>query len=74
MKLYIYGLVELYGSQRQYLGPVHGFASNLTPLLLGKSLLTDEDFQQISAKAMMTLVRTALQSKFYIRSNVFGRN
>ena len=52
--------VDLYGSQRQYLGPVHGFASNLIPLLIGKSLLTEEEFQQISAKAMTTLVQTAV--------------
>ena len=52
--------VDLYGSQRQYLGPVHGFASNLTPLLMGKSLLSDKEFQHISAKAMTTAVRTAV--------------
>ncbi len=52
--------IDLYGSQRQFLGPVHGFASNLTPLLIGQSLLTDEEFQDISTKAMMTLVQTAV--------------
>lgn len=52
--------VDLYGSQRQYLGPVHGFASNLTPLLIGKSLLAEAEFQDISTKAMMTVVQTAL--------------
>ena len=52
--------VDLYGSQRQYLGPVHGFASNLTPLLIGKSLLSKEEFQSISAKAMTTVVQTAV--------------
>lgn len=52
--------IDLYGSQQQWLGPVHGFASNLTPLLIGQSLLTDEEFQDISTKAMMTLVQTAV--------------
>lgn len=52
--------VDLYGSQQQWLGPVHGFASNLTPLLIGQSLLTDEQFQHISTKAMTTLVQTAV--------------
>ena len=52
--------VDLYGSLRQYLGPVHGFASNLTPLLVGKSLLTEAEFQSIAAKAMTTVVRTAV--------------
>lgn len=52
--------IDLYGSQRQFLGPVHGFASNLTPLLIGQSLLSDEEFQQISAKAMRTVVNTAV--------------
>lgn len=52
--------IDLYGNQRQYLGPVHGFASNLVPLLVGRSLLTDEDFAEIAAKAMETLVQTAV--------------
>lgn len=52
--------IDLYGSQKQYLGPVHGFASNLIPLLIGQSLLEEDQFQQISAKAMMTLVNTAV--------------
>jgi len=51
--------IDLYGSQRQWLGPVHGFASNLTPLIIGRSLQTNEDFQDIAAKAMVTLVKTA---------------
>lgn len=52
--------VDLYGSHQQWLGPVHGFASNLTPLLVGQSLLSDETFEDISAKAMMTTVQTAV--------------
>ncbi len=52
--------IDLYGSQQQWLGPVHGFASNLTPLLVGQSLLTDTEFQDISTKAMTTLVQTAV--------------
>ena len=52
--------INLYGSQRLWLGPVHGFASNLTPLIVGQSLLTDEEFQDISDKAMTTVVQTAV--------------
>ncbi len=52
--------VDLYGSHQQWLGPVHGFASNLTPFLVGQSLLSDQTFQDISAKAMMTTVQTAV--------------
>jgi len=52
--------VDLYGSHQQWLGPVHGFASNLTPLLVGRLLLSDETFEDISAKAMMTTVQTAV--------------
>lgn len=52
--------VDLYGSQQQWLGPVHGFASNLTPLIVGRSLLSEEAFQDISARAMTTLVHTAV--------------
>ena len=52
--------IDLYDRQRQWLGPVHGFASNLTPLLIGQSLLTNEQFQDISVKAMTTLVQTAV--------------
>jgi lantibiotic modifying enzyme len=52
--------IDLYGAQQQWLGPVHGFASNLTPLLVGRSLLSDEQFQDISHKAMMTVLQTAV--------------
>ncbi|PSN75860.1 lanthionine synthetase, partial [filamentous cyanobacterium CCP4] len=51
--------VDLYGSQQQWLGPVHGFASNLTPLIVGQSLLPESDLQAIAAKAMQTVVQTA---------------
>jgi len=40
-------------------GPVHGFASNLTPLLVGQLLLSDGDVQDIATRAMTTLVQTA---------------
>jgi lantibiotic modifying enzyme len=52
--------IDLYGLQQQWLGPVHGFAGNLIPLLVGQSLLTAMEFQDILTKAMMTLVRTAV--------------
>ncbi|MBD2122327.1 LanC-like protein [Trichocoleus sp. FACHB-262] len=52
--------VDLYGTHQQWLGPVHGFASNLTPLLVGQSLLSEEVFQDIATKAMATVVQTAV--------------
>ncbi|HEY9749675.1 MAG TPA: LanC-like protein [Allocoleopsis sp.] len=52
--------VDLYGTQQQWLGPVHGFASNLTPLIVGRSLLSEEVFQDIATKAMATVVQTAV--------------
>lgn len=52
--------IDLYGSQQQYLGPVHGFASNLTPLLVGRQLLSQAEFEAIAAKAMTTTVNTAV--------------
>lgn len=52
--------IDLYGQQQQWLGPVHGFASNLTPLLVGQSLLNDDEWQDIATKAMTTLVQTAV--------------
>ena len=52
--------IDLYGSQQKYLGPVHGFAGNLVPLLVGRSLLTDQEFAEIATKAMATLVQTAV--------------
>ncbi|MBE9159382.1 LanC-like protein [Nodosilinea sp. LEGE 06152] len=57
--------VDLYGSQQQWLGPVHGFASNLTPLIVGQSLLPEDDFQAIAAKAMQTVVQTAVVEDDY---------
>jgi len=51
--------IDLYGSQKQWLGPVHGFASNMTPLLVGQSLLSNEDVQDIATRVMTTLVQTA---------------
>lgn len=56
--------IDLYGKKQQYLGPVHGFASNLTPLLIGQSLLADGEFQQLAAKAMTTLVKTAVTDDY----------
>ncbi|MEP0873667.1 LanC-like protein [Trichocoleus desertorum AS-A10] len=52
--------VDLYGTHQQWLGSVHGFASNLTPLIVGQSLLSEEVFQDIATKAMATVVQTAV--------------
>ncbi|MBD1865632.1 MULTISPECIES: hypothetical protein [Trichocoleus] len=55
--------VDLYGTHQQWLGPVHGFASNLTPLIVGQSLLSEEVFQDIATKAMATVVQTAVMEE-----------
>jgi hypothetical protein len=53
---------DLYGSQQRWLGPVHGYAGNMIPMLVGWDWLTAEQRAQISHAVPQTLVRTAFQS------------
>lgn len=50
---------DLYGSKKRYLGPVHGFAGNIIPLIEGRELLGVERYQTVAARAMQTAVNTA---------------
>lgn len=56
---------DLYGSKRKYMGPVHGFAGNIIPLIEGKDLLGDEAYQAIALKVMSTVVNTAYSDEKY---------
>lgn len=51
---------ELYGSNQKYLGPVHGFAGNVIPLIEGKHFFTEEKYAEICTKVFSTVVRTAI--------------
>jgi hypothetical protein len=46
---------DLYGAQRQYLGPVHGFAGNMIPLLRGWHWLTEAQRARIADVAQLTV-------------------
>jgi lantibiotic modifying enzyme len=50
---------DLYGSQKRYLGPVHGFAGNIIPLIEGRELLGIGVYETLAARAMETAVNTA---------------
>ncbi|MBT4644847.1 MAG: lanthionine synthetase [Deltaproteobacteria bacterium] len=50
---------ELYGENRKYLGPVHGFTGNIIPLIKGRRLLPEEQFEMICSRVMETIVNTA---------------
>ncbi len=50
---------ELYGGNRKYLGPVHGFAGNVIPLIKGCRLLPEEQFDMICSRVMETVINSA---------------
>lgn len=50
---------DLYGAKHKYLGPVHGFAGNLLPLIEGRELLPHREYEDICAKVVETAVNTA---------------
>jgi Lanthionine synthetase C-like protein len=53
---------DLYGTHLRWLGPVHGYAGNMIPLLRGWGWLRAEQRVQIAAAVPKTLGRTAFQS------------
>lgn len=53
---------DLYGKQQQYLGPVHGFAGNMIPLIRGWSWLTERQRARITDAAQRTLSAHACRS------------
>jgi Lanthionine synthetase C-like protein len=53
---------DLYGSHRQWLGPVHGFAGNMIPLLRGWAFLTEAQRATIAEAVPRTLAANAWRS------------
>jgi hypothetical protein len=49
----------LYGSRRQFLGPVHGYAGNMIPLLRGWNWLSPEQREHIAQVVPRTLAANA---------------
>jgi hypothetical protein len=54
---------DLYGKQRSWLGPVHGYAGNMIPLLRGWSWLTDDQRTRIAESVPRTLSLNAWRSE-----------
>jgi hypothetical protein len=54
---------DLYGHQLRYLGPVHGYAGNMIPLLRGWKWLTDGQRQRVSEATTQTLTASAWRSE-----------
>jgi hypothetical protein len=50
---------DLYGRKQIYLGPVHGFAGNMIPLLRGWEWLTDSQKARVAAAVTLTLGKNA---------------
>jgi len=67
---------DLYGRQRQYLGPVHGFAGNVIPLIRGWNWLTEGQRGRIADAVERTLGAHAFRSELGIswRAAVGGEN
>jgi hypothetical protein len=53
---------DLYGSHRQWLGPVHGYAGNMVALLRGWSWLSDTQKARVADAVPRTLAGTAVRS------------
>jgi hypothetical protein len=53
---------DLYGSRRRWLGPVHGYAGNMLPLIQGWGWLTDEQRKRVVDAVPRTLSSTAHRS------------
>jgi hypothetical protein len=54
---------DLYGSRRRWLGPVHGYAGNMIPLLRGWDWLTDDQRARVTEAIPRTLSLTAWRSE-----------
>ncbi len=53
---------DLYGRRQRFLGPVHGFAGNMIPLLRGWDWLGDDQRTRVADAAVRTLSLTAAPS------------
>lgn len=54
---------DLYGQHDKWMGPVHGYAGNMIPLLRGWDLLTDVQRKVISGSVATTLAQNSWQSE-----------
>ena len=54
---------DLYGSRQRWLGPVHGYAGNMIPLIRGWHLLTDDRRVHIAEVVPRTLAANAWRSE-----------
>jgi hypothetical protein len=50
---------DLYGRKQIYLGPVHGYAGNMIPLMRGWEWLTDAQRARVAAAVPLTLAKNA---------------
>ncbi len=56
---------KLYGGEKKYLGPVHGFAGNIIPLIKGQNHFSKDQFEKICEKTMKTVIKTATVDQKY---------
>jgi hypothetical protein len=54
---------DLYGRKAPYLGPVHGFAGNMIPLIRGWRWLTQEQRRRVAEAATHSLIANAWRSE-----------
>jgi len=54
---------DLYGSRHRWLGPVHGYAGNMIPLIRGWHWLTDDQRARIAEAVPRTLAANAWRSE-----------
>jgi hypothetical protein len=54
---------DLYGSRRRWLGPVHGYAGNMIPLIRGWNWLTEDQRARIAEAVPRTLAANAWRSE-----------
>lgn len=55
---------DLYGSRDRFLGPVHGFAGNMVPLLRGWAWLDEGQLARVADAVPRTLAANAIRSEF----------
>jgi Lanthionine synthetase C-like protein len=58
---------DLYGSHKRYLGPVHGFAGNMIPLLRGWAWLDERQRARVADAVPRTLAANAVQSELGVQ-------
>jgi hypothetical protein len=58
---------DLYGSRKRYLGPVHGFASNMAPLLRGWEWLDERQQARVADAVPRTLAANAVRSELGVQ-------